>query len=65
MKFLGIGIIETVKWNSHVRSLVNKLSKLSFMIKSSKEILSLYMIQNVYFTKFQALRWCGILISGE
>jgi len=35
------------------------------MIKSSKEILSLYVIQNVYFTKFQALLWCGILIWGE
>jgi len=32
------------------------------MIKSSKEILSLYMIQNIYFTKFQAPLQCGILI---
>jgi len=38
MKFLGIYIIETLKWNSRVQSLVNKLSMLSFMIKSSKDI---------------------------
>ena len=35
------------------------------MIKSTKGILSPYMIQNVYFTKFQALLWFGILFWGE
>ena len=39
----------------------NKLSKVSFMMKSSKGILNLYMIRNVYFTKFQALLRFGIL----
>jgi len=43
-KFLDIYTMETLKWNSHVQSLANKLSKVSFTIKSSKEILSLYMI---------------------
>jgi len=43
-KFLNIYIMETLKWNSHVQSLANKLSKVSFKIKSSKEILSLYII---------------------
>jgi hypothetical protein len=44
IKFLGIHITGTLKCNSHVQSLANKLSKVSFMIKSSKGILSLYMI---------------------
>jgi len=61
MKFLSIYITGTLKWNSHVQSLANKLSKVSFMIKSSKGILSPYMIRNVYFTKFQALLWFGTL----
>jgi hypothetical protein len=43
-KFLGIHITETLKWNSNVQSLSNKLSKVSFMIKSSKGILSPFMI---------------------
>ena len=64
-KFLGIYITETLKWNSHVQSIANKLSKLSFMIKSSNGILSPYMIRNVYFTKFQALPRFGILFWGE
>jgi len=36
MKFLGIYITETLKWNSHTQMLANNLSKVSFMIKSSK-----------------------------
>jgi hypothetical protein len=36
-KFRGIHIMGTLKWNSHVRSLASKLSKVSFMIKSLQE----------------------------
>ena len=54
-KFLSIHFTETLNWNSHVQLLANKLSKVLFMIKSLKGILSPYMIQNIYFTKFQAL----------
>jgi hypothetical protein len=64
MKFLGIYITETLKWNSHVQSLATKLSKVSCMIKSLKEILSQYMIQNIYFTKFQLLLQFRVLFWG-
>jgi len=64
-KFLGIHIMETLKWNSHVQSLASKLSMVSFMIKSLKEILSPNMIQNNYFTKFQSLLQFGILFWGD
>ena len=64
MKFLGIYITETLKWNSHVQSLARKLSKVSFMIKSL-EILSPSMIQNIYFTKFPSLLRFGILFWGD
>jgi hypothetical protein len=43
-----------LKWNSHVQSLASKLSEVSFVIKSLKEILSTNMIRNIYFTKFQS-----------
>jgi hypothetical protein len=43
-KFLGVYIMEKLKWNTHVQSLLNKLSKVSFMIKSLKEIMSPFMI---------------------
>ena len=54
-KFLGIHIMDTPKWNSHVQLLASKLSKVEFMIKSLKEILSPNLIQNIYFTKFHSL----------
>jgi hypothetical protein len=43
-KLLGIHITETLKWSSHVQLLASKLSKVFFMIKSLKEILSPNMI---------------------
>jgi hypothetical protein len=64
-KFLGIHITGTLKWNSHVQSSANRLNKVSFMIKSSKGILSPYMIRNVYLTKFQALPRFGVLFWGR
>jgi hypothetical protein len=64
LKFLGIHITETLNWNIHLQTLAHKLSKLSFMIKSLKEILSPYMIRHIYFTKFQTILRSGILFWG-
>jgi hypothetical protein len=41
---LGIQITDTLKWHSHIQLLASKLSKVTFMIKSLKEILSLNLI---------------------
>jgi len=60
-KFLGIQITDSLKWHSHIQLLANKLSKVTFMIKSLKEILSLNFIRNIYFTKFHSLLRFGIL----
>jgi hypothetical protein len=64
IKFLSIYITETLKWNSHVQSLTAKLSKISFMIKSSKGTLSPYMFRNICFSKFQAFLKFGTLFWG-
>jgi hypothetical protein len=63
-KFLGVCIKETLKWNTHVQSLANKMNKVSFMIMSPKEIMSPYMLCNIYFSKFQSLFQFGILFLG-
>jgi uncharacterized protein YqgQ len=62
--FLGIQITDSLKWYSHIQLLANKLSKVTFMIKSLKEILSSNCIQNIYFTKFLSLLRFGILCWG-
>jgi len=63
-KFLGIHITESLQWNAHIKALACKLSKVAFMIKSLREILSTYMVRNFYFTKFQSLLRFGILLWG-
>jgi uncharacterized protein YqgQ len=65
MEFLGIQIIDTLKWHSHIQLLASKLSKVAFMIKSLKEILSLNLIRNIYFAKFHSVLRFGILFWGE
>jgi hypothetical protein len=65
IKFLGIQIMDTLKWHSHVQLLAGKLSKVAFMIKSLKEVLSPNLIRNIYFTKFHSLLHFGILFWGE
>jgi hypothetical protein len=47
LKFLGVHITDTLNWNIHLQTLAHKLSKVSFMIKSLKEILSPYMIRYI------------------
>jgi uncharacterized protein YqgQ len=65
MKFLGIQVTDTQKWHSHIQLLSSKLSKVAFMIKSLREILSLNLIRNIYFAKFHSLLRFGILLKGE
>jgi len=63
--FLGIQIMDTLKWRSHVQLLAGKLCKVLFIIKSLKEGLSPNLIRNIYFHKFHSLLLFGILFWGE
>ena len=60
IKFVGIQFTDTLKWHSHVQLLAGKLCKVTFMIKSLKEVLSPNLIQNIYFTKYHSLLRFGI-----
>jgi len=64
-KFIGIQITDTLKWHSHVQLLAGKLCKVTFVIKSLKEVLNPNLIRNIYFTKFHSLHLFGILFCGE
>jgi hypothetical protein len=63
-KFFGIWVTDSLKWHSHIQSLANKLSKVTFMIKSLKDILSSNFIRNIYFIKFHSLFRFGIYCGG-
>jgi len=64
IKFLGIQIMDVLSGHSHIQLLPGKLCKVVFMIKSLKEVWSLNLIQNIYFTKFHSILWFGILFWG-
>ena len=62
VRFLGIYITENLKWNVHVLSLCSSLSKVPYIIKSVKAVLSPYMLRSFYFACFQShLRYGRIL----
>jgi hypothetical protein len=63
IKFLGIQITGTLKWNTHIQSLASKLYKVTFIIRSLKEVFSTNLIRNIYFTKFQSLLRFGIIFG--
>jgi len=63
VKFLGINI-SNLKWNMHIQCLCSKLNKVSYMISSQRGDLSLFVLRNVYFTKFQSLIRYGIILLG-
>jgi hypothetical protein len=63
-KFLGVHLTENLKWNAHIYSLSLKLSKVSYLIKSLKEIMSSCMIGSIYHSKFQSLLRYGIIFFG-
>ena len=62
--FFGIHITKNLKWMAHVHSLSLQLSKVPYLIKSFKEIMSSCMIRNIYHSKFQSLLRYGT-IFGE
>jgi hypothetical protein len=55
LKYLGIHITENLRWNTHVHTLSLKLSWVSYLIKSLKEIVGPSVIRIIHYSKFQAL----------
>ena len=62
VKFLGINVSNNLKLNTHIQLLPSKLNKLSYMITSLRGDLGLFMLRNIYFTKFQSLVRYGIIL---
>jgi hypothetical protein len=65
LKCLSIYITENLKLNVQVRHLSQKLSKVYYIIKSLKKVMSLHIIRSIYPANFQSLLrygiifWCG------
>jgi len=61
--FLGIYITENLKWNVHVLSLCSSLSKVPYIIKSVKAVLSPYMLRSFCFAYFQSQSRYGRILK--
>ena len=65
MKFSGINISNNLKWNTHIQFVCSKLNKAFSTIAPLRGDLSLFMLRNIYFEKFQSvlgygtILWCG------
>jgi hypothetical protein len=63
-KFLGIEISENLSWKNHIQYLCPKLNKALYLIRSSRNSVSLRVLKNVYFTKFDSILKYGIISWG-
>ncbi|PNF26486.1 hypothetical protein B7P43_G14318 [Cryptotermes secundus] len=64
VKFLGIDISENLSWLNHTQYICLKLSKALYLIKSLRNSVSLQVLRNVYFTKFESIFKYGIMFWG-
>jgi hypothetical protein len=65
LKFLGIYITENLSWASHIQYITQKLNKAIYLIKSLHKLVSLPILRNVHFTKFESiLKYCVIFWGG-
>jgi hypothetical protein len=64
IQFLGINITENLKWNVQLNKLFQKLSKICYVIKTLKEVMSPYMIRCIYYAHFHSLVRSGIIFWG-
>jgi hypothetical protein len=64
LKFLGIYITGNLNWNVQIRYLSQKLSKVYYIIKSQKQVMSPHIIRSIYHANLQSLLRYGIIFWG-
>jgi hypothetical protein len=64
-KFLGMNITAHLKWYIHIWSLCASLSKVYYIIKSFKDVMSFHMIWTIYYAYFESQMKYGIIFWGR
>ena len=65
VKFLGVWLNETLKWDHHVQYLTKKLGKVCFAIRIIKNVADLNTVKTLYFSSYQSLLTYGIIFWGN
>ena len=63
--FLGIEIDDNLKWNSHIKSLSNKLNRANFVIRNLLQLVDQDTLLTVYHAYFHSVMTYGILHWGS
>jgi len=64
-EFLGMNITENLKWHIHISSLCASLSKVYYIIKSLKDVMSFNMIWTIYYAYFELWMKYSIIFWGR
>jgi hypothetical protein len=65
LKFLGLEIDNTLSWNLHIHTVVNKLTRVFFMIRSVKPYMSLSSLMKIYYSLFYSMLSYSIIFWGQ
>jgi len=64
-KFLRITIDHSISWKEQISELTSKLNKACYAIRAIKPLLSLHVLQKIYFAYFHSVMTYGIIFWGN
>ncbi|GFG39409.1 hypothetical protein Cfor_08358 [Coptotermes formosanus] len=65
IKFLGICLMESLKWEAHIKALWSKLNQSLYMLQSLKYSTSIKLWRSMYFAHFHSYIRYGIIFWGN
>jgi hypothetical protein len=64
-KFLGLIMGNTLSWNLHIENVINKLTRICYMIRSVKPYTSSSSLVTIYYSLFHSILSYGIIFWGQ
>jgi hypothetical protein len=65
IKFLGLVVDNALSWNFHIDNIINKLTRVCYMIRSVKPCMSSSSLAMVYYSLFHTTLSYGIIFWGQ
>jgi hypothetical protein len=65
VKFLGMILDNTISWKNHIESLIGKLNKACYIIRKSKQFISIAALKIVYYAFFHSMITYGLIFWGK